>query len=201
MNKIYDIIKTDVMSFLDIGANVGSFAMSIRNTFPDIEMFLIEANPFCDNALRNTGIPYQVVCLSDKEQEVKFFFEDNNFQGTGASYYIEKTIHYSKKNFTTIQTKLLDDVIFSNFGNYKKFDFIKMDTQGSELDILRGAKKTADHAKYILIETSLVEYNENAPLQDEVFKYMNSIGFKPVELIETHLHNNVIVQEDWIFTR
>lgn len=201
MNKLYDILKNDVKSFLDIGANIGSFAMTVRNTFPDIEMFLIEANPFCDAALKRTGIPYDIVCLSDKEQDVKFFFEDNNFQGTGASYYLEKTVHYSKQNFTMMQTKLLDDVILAKYGDYKQFDFVKMDTQGSELDILRGGKKTAANAKYILIETSLIEYNENAPLQEEVFKYMDSIGFKPTELIETHIHNDILVQEDWIFTR
>lgn len=201
MNKIFDIINNDVNSFLDVGANVGSFAMMIRNNFPKLDMFLLEANPFCDGSLNRTGIPYEIVCLSDIEREVKFFFEDNNFQGTGASYYLEKTIHYSKQNFTLMQTKLLDDVILEKYGNHKQFDFIKMDTQGSELDILRGGEKTAAKAKYILIETSIVEYNEKAPLQDEVFKYMDFIGFKPTELVESHIDNGTLVQEDWIFTR
>jgi FkbM family methyltransferase len=170
--------------------------MGMRQMFPNMEILMLEANPFCDFALKNTGIPYEMVCLSNEEKEVKFYFEDSNFMGTGASYYIEKTPHYSKQQHVVLQTKLLDDVVGD-----RSFDFIKMDTQGSELDILRGGQKTAQKAKYILLELSLVEYNEKAPLKDEVIAYMDSIGFKPTELIDTHYHEGVLIQEDWMFTK
>ena len=67
--------------------------MGMRQMFPNMEILMLEANPFCDFALKNTGIPYEMVCLSNEEKEVKFYFEDSNFMGTGASYYIEKTPH------------------------------------------------------------------------------------------------------------
>jgi FkbM family methyltransferase len=197
---LVEILK-DTKTFLDIGANIGNFSLSVRNSFPDIEIFMIEANPFCDSALQQSGIPYEIVCLSDTEKQVKFYFEDNNFRGTGASYYLEKTEHYSRQNFTVMDTKLLDDVILSKFGEYKKFDFIKMDTQGSELDILRGSNKTVEQAKYILIETSIIEYNDKAPLKDEVMSYMSYLGFQATNLVEKHYHKGTLVQEDWIFTR
>lgn len=196
MQKVIQLIQEGkVKSVLDIGANQGYFSIAIKNVFPDVDIFMIEANPFCDNFLKRTGISYEMICLSDAEKEVDFYLEDKNFIGTGASYYLEKSPHYSLKNFTQMNTKRLDDVVT------KQFDLIKLDTQGSELDIMRGGLKTVDASKYILIETSLIEYNENSPLKDEVFKYMDSIGFKPLELIDTHYMENKIIQEDWIFAK
>lgn len=196
MQKVLRLIQEGkVKSVLDVGANQGYFSITINNIFPHIDILMVEANPFCDSFLKRTGIPYEMICLSDDEKEVDFYFEDKNFVGTGASYYLEKTQHYSLKNFTKIRTKRLDDI------TNKQFDLIKLDTQGSELDIMKGGVKTVDNAKYILIETSIIEYNENAPLKKEVFNYMDSIGFKPLELIEEHYMNNKIIQEDWIFVK
>ena len=195
MDKLLSIIQGS-KSFLDIGANVGNFSMFMRRTFPEMEILMLEANLFCDKALEATGIPYEIVCLSNEEKEVKFYYEDTNFHGTGASYYLEKTPHYSKQQHSLLKTRMLDDVVGD-----RSFDFIKMDTQGSELDILRGGTKTVAKAKYVLLELSLVEYNENAPLKAEVMEYMKSIGFEPLELIDVHYHNGIMIQEDWIFTK
>lgn len=196
MEKVIQLVsRNNITSILDIGANQGMFSSVMKRMFPDINIFMIEANPFCDNFLKRVGIPYEIVCLSDTEKEVQFYFEDNNFVGTGASYYLEKTQWYSKKNFTKMMTKRLDDVVSP------VYEFIKLDTQGSELDIMKGGEKTIAAAKYILLETSVVEYNENAPLKEQIFDYMKSIDFKPLELIENHYMENKLIQEDWIFTR
>ena len=196
MEKVIQLVsRNKITSILDIGANQGMFSSVMKRMFPDIDIFMIEANPFCDNFLKRVGIPYEIVCLSDTEKEVQFYFEDNNFVGTGASYYLEKTQWYSKKNFTKMMTKRLDDVVSP------VYEFIKLDTQGSELDIMKGGEKTIAAAKYILRETSVVEYNENAPLKEQIFDYMKSIDFKPLELIENHYMENKLIQEDWIFTR
>lgn len=196
MRKVAQLIQEGkIKSVLDIGANQGHFSIIIKSAFPDVDILMIEANPFCDSFLKRTGIPYEMVCLSDTEKEVDFYLEDKNFIGTGASYYLEKTHHYSLKNFTKMNTKRLDDVVS------RPYDLIKLDTQGSELDIMKGGKKAVDTAKYILIETSLIEYNENAPLKKEVFDYMMSIGFKPIEIVEEHVMGDSVFQEDWLFAK
>lgn len=196
MNEVIELItKNNLQSFLDIGANMGAFSFNLKRTFPELDILMLEANPFCDGFLKKIEIPYKIVCLSDTEKEVDFYLQDNNFVGTGASYYIEKTEWFANRNFTKMQTKMLDDIVS------KTYDFIKLDTQGSELDIMKGGKKTIDAAKYILLETSLIEYNENAPMKKEIFNYMANIGFKPYKMVEEHFMNGNIIQEDWIFSR
>lgn len=201
MREIHDYIeKNDVKGIIDIGANVGAFSYYIKSHFSNVNIFMVEANPFCDSMLKRTGIPYKIACLSDSVKEVQFYFEDTNMIGTGASYYLENTNFYSMKNFTRMTTELLDTVIKEHCSGLE-FDMLKMDTQGSEIDILKGSTNTLKSIKHILMETSLIEYNIGSPLKDDVIKFMETINFKPVEKVQDHYFNGNLIQEDWIFTR
>lgn len=204
--KILEFMRErSVNSLLDIGANIGLFSQTVRKYLPHIDIYMLEANPFCDNFLKSTGIDYDITCLSDIEKNVELYVNRNNFVCTGASYYKETTQHYDNATLVHVDAKPLDQVVFNRYQEHKAFDYIKMDTQGSELDIIRGGRKIIDQAKYIQIETSLIEYNKGAPLKDEVMLFMDSIGFKPALLVEKHYWNqdpnDKLIQEDWIFTK
>jgi FkbM family methyltransferase len=207
MQKVIDFIdENGITSVLDIGANVGRYSHAIKYCFPNIDIFMIEANPWCDNHLNRVGIPYKIACLSDEKKEVKLFFNRNNMVCTGVSYYQENTVHYSLEDFIKTETKLLDEVILEKFGDQKIFEFIKMDTQGSEMDIIKGGVKTFEQAKHIQIEMTLIEYNKGAPLKDDVSKFLNGLGFKQNFLVESLYKNHdsstgIVIQEDWIFSR
>jgi FkbM family methyltransferase len=207
MQKIIDFIDhNNILSVLDIGANVGRFSHTVKYVFPNIDIFMIEANPWCDNHLSRVGIPYEIACLSDEHKEVKLFFNTKDFISTGVSYYLENTPYFNENDYSKTQTKLLDEVILKKFEKQKEFELIKMDTQGSELDIIKGGPKTFEKAKHIMIELSLVEYNKGSPLKDEVSKFLQDMGFKPNVLVNTiYKHHDPstkeIVQEDWIFSR
>jgi hypothetical protein len=58
-----------------------------------------------------------------------------------------------------------------------KPDLIKMDVQGAELDIIKGASETLKSVNHVILELQKVEYNKGAPLSDAVIAYMNEIGF------------------------
>ena len=80
------------------------------------------------------------------------------------------------------------------------FDLIKIDTQGSELDILEGAQNTIKNTKGIILEVSLINYNENAPLIKDVLKYMGKIGYDEKETLNEHYFSNgELIQKDIFF--
>ena len=83
----------------------------------------------------------------------------------------------------------------------KKIDFFKIDVQGSEIDIINGGLDIIKEAKGILMEVSLMEYNQNAPTKDFVYEYMDNLGFKPVELIGNINHplTYELIQQDILF--
>ena len=66
-------------------------------------------------------------------------------------------------------------------------DFIKLDVQGSEMDVLKGAEKTLQRGvEFILIETQLIEYNKGAPMFLTLVNYMDSIGYEVFDIWEMH---------------
>ena len=61
--------------------------------------------------------------------------------------------------------------------------FIKIDTQGAELDILRGAKQLlCDYAPLVTCETWCAEVYKDAPLMHEIIAYMDSLGYQVFDM-------------------
>lgn len=81
-----------------------------------------------------------------------------------------------------------------------KFDLIKIDTQGSELDIITGGKILCGKAKGILLEVSLTQYNENSPLYNQVIEFMDDFGFKAVDILD-EVNNVFLHQQDILFIK
>jgi len=53
-------------------------------------------------------------------------------------------------------------------------DFIKLDTQGSELDILKGATKIVGKTPLIFTEMPIIEYNKGAPKFSEYMDFFKA---------------------------
>jgi hypothetical protein len=99
-----------------------------------------------------------------------------------------------------VKLQRLDDL----FTEGTKFELIKLDTQGSELDILRGGKNTVSKSSAVILEVAYVEYNLGSPLAEEVIDYMKSIEFDIYLEIGEHYSNepqwkDIIVQKDLLF--
>ena len=197
-------------SLLDIGANQGNFALSNKKNLPSVKLFyLIEANVNCENVLKKLPFEYEICLLSNLEEEKKFYLNPKNNICTGSSYYIEKTKHFERDKFQKIKSTTLDKVLVKRNSS---FDLVKLDTQGSELDILKGATETLKKAKYIIIECNTNEesFNEGAPSEEEISNFLFSKGFKNKLLLEQHLwvdkkHVSFkygdVFQNDYLFSR
>lgn len=196
---IKNLIYSDVTSVLDIGAHFGLFTKEMYNVFPNAEYHMVEANVECENKLKEISFAkYYIELLSDSEKEITYYMNKDDVTSTGNSYYKEMSHHFSNDNFKTVirNSKTLDTL----FGD-KTFDFIKLDTQGSELDIIRGGKELIKKANTILIECSVIPYNENAPLVDDILTYMREIGFDIQTIVYEHIIEDKCVQQDILFQR
>ena len=183
---------------LDIGANVGQFHSMCKQHFPDSYIFSIEASNDCEPYLKDITDQYYIGLLAKDTSNYKFYSLKSNSTNTGNSIYKELTDHYVDSNLEIIDKKGI--TLDSLFETESEFDLIKIDTQGSELDIISGGMELCSKAKGILLEVSLTQYNENSPLYDEVLNFMNNIGFKKVELLDETLHPTVH-QQDILFIK
>ena len=181
---------------LDIGANVGQFHKECKATFNDSYIFSIEASAECESSLKQITENYYIGLLAKDNTDYTFYSRKNDPTCTGNSMYKELTQFYSVDQLDIIKKKgiKLDDLFESD----SEFDLIKIDTQGSELDIIEGGLNLCNKAKGILLEVSLTQYNENAPLYDDVINYMTSHGFIKTEILD-EARNHGSHQQDILF--
>ena len=94
----------------------------------------------------------------------------------------------------------LDDLVAAEV---KSPILLKLDVQGYELEVLRGAVKTLSEAEVVIIECSLIQYNEGAPLFAEVVSFMGERGFVVYDFCGQmrRANDGALFQMDVIFVR
>jgi len=189
-------------AILDIGAHSGQFYGWAKRVWPMCPIFMIEANPLHENQLASMTFrmedEYLIAALGDEEREVTFYTRSDKPHTEGNSYYKEH--NYWDIPQLVQETKVTLQKLDNLFENDAVFDIIKVDTQGSEIDILKGGKDLVSKAQAIILEVSFIEYNEGAPTAEETIDYMNEIGFEERMSLGEHYDGETIVQKDLLFT-
>lgn len=152
----------------------------MRRFLPKATFHLFEANILCGPHLARTGLPFSLVALSGKTEKRMFFSADS----TGDSFYRENSTLSGVSTWREreITTRDLDSYVKENGLQYP--DWIKLDVQGAELDILAGGNLVFSRAKYLLIECPLVAYNEGAPNFSDYLEALASWGFPRPTLLK-----------------
>jgi FkbM family methyltransferase len=165
----------------DIGACVLHWTNEARRIWDRAEYVVFEAMDSSEFLFKERGLKYHMGVLSDETgKEVDFY--QNDVHPGGNSYYKEneevnpETVNYfNESHRRKLKTVTLDAV--RRLKNFPAPDMIKMDVQGAELDVLKGAVETLSTVKHVILELQVVEYNKGAPLKDAVIAYMDTQGF------------------------
>lgn len=164
----------------DIGASALHWLKHARTKWPDARLYAVDASQNLEHLYRTENLEYEIAVASDSDDKtVQFYNDPYNFAGN--SYYKENTMHYNQSHIEYRKTLTLDYIVKKN--NWPAPDLIKLDVQGAEKDVLKGAEKTLEACQDIILETQHENYNEGAPLVEEVIQYMQEKGFELVEKI------------------
>jgi hypothetical protein len=136
---------------------------------------------------------YNVV-LNYKREIVKWY----EMKNTGDSFCREKTRFFA--DCKVIQRETIDLNSFAEKFVGKKNLLIKIDCQGAEIPILKGASEILKITDFIVMEMPLFGiYNEGVASFGEHIRYMESIGFVPYDVLESHYMNGFNMQIDMLF--
>lgn len=165
----------------DIGACVLHWTREAVNVWPGAKYFAFEAMHESAAVFQHFGIPYHTGVLTAADNTVLTFYQNTTHPG-GNSYYKENPevnqnadAYFGQGSGRPVNGMTLDTIVEAN--GFPLPDLIKMDVQGAELDILKGASKCLKGCKDVILELQKVEYNKGAPLRDEVISYMGIQGF------------------------
>jgi FkbM family methyltransferase len=188
------------INVLDVGAYEGHWASEMKSIFPDTKILMIEGQETKRSILLEKSkfikdSSVAIALLGAEEKEVEF-----NIYETARSVYKEDNETTAKTK--TIKLALLDDVV-SNSSFNNNIDFIKLDTQGYELQILKGASKVLQSVQMVLMEVSLLGIYKDAPLAQDVIAYMKSKGFVLYDIcsLMRRPYDNALFQADFLFIK
>lgn len=173
--------------FYDVGANIGGWSLGAQRVFPEARFELFEPlhgrlsdvdeNSKIKSINRATMHP---VALSDSNEEGVIKVLDN--RGVGSSIIVsDSDIKNNNKIIPCIHRKL-DDIVVEK--SLPQPDFIKIDTQASEMKVLKGAKETIKGASFLLIETwARRVYGPGTPLFHELCSWLYEQNFVVYEIL------------------
>jgi len=194
-NSLIENIKEPITTLLDIGFNQGEFSKVLDSVYNFKTITAFDINPNLNIDL-NEKYTFYNLGLSDANKTVTLYLNPENLICTGTSYYKENTTHYDNPIKIEVEVDCLDSICKNQI-----FDFVKIDTQGSEYDIIMGGKTVLQHSKYILVETSVGDYNEGSKKESDTVNLLNDIGFVQKQILHEFKFGNVIQQRDILFER
>lgn len=183
--------------YLDIGASLCQTSTIVKKVWPKINILAIEANEAFEEFYVKNKFNYLIKCLGKYNGTTKFYKTKLNALNSGNSIYRENTEIYNDDNVIIEDKNIckLDDILNDTF------DFIKIDTQGSELDIIIGGEKIISNAKVIITEISFIEYNINGNSSEDLIEYLKKLGFDYICPIENVRIDDKIIQQSIVFIK
>ena len=185
----------------DIGCGHGEWFLKCNEFFPHAKYLLFDGNKLNDNKLsllkkKYSNFSYKICLLSDSVKKLNFFN-----MGYGSSVYEEKT-NFPRKAESIVSSTLENEL--ANLRLTSNNNIIKLDVQGSEIDVLKGLNKHIKLFETIILETSVKEYNKDAPLFIDVINFMNEKGYVFYDIYDLKRlgdKQSFLVQFDAVFVR
>jgi hypothetical protein len=117
---------------------------------------------------------------------------------TGSSIYEEQTSHPRQQRTYPMQTL---DAAMESLALAGQV-FLKLDVQGAERDVLEGASATLARTEFVLLEASVLQFNADAPLVDELVLSMKDRGFALFDVCDLRRKpNGTLFQLDLLFAK
>ena len=123
--------------------------------------------------------------LSDKDKEIRDFY----FAGEGSSLFKGQP-QWNKNVSIKVQTKTLSTVIEENNIDMNGYDFLNIDAEGAEFDVLKGFEKYLDHINVIDLETSYDDRHRSGADHNTIVQWLSERGFELKEMSDSYQSQN-----------
>jgi FkbM family methyltransferase len=213
---VYTTFNLDIepQTIVEVGTHCGTEAIALKFKYPNSQVITYEADiqkhkRIKDNFIRHkleNEINFRTVGLSEKEGSTKFYkfigYENDGADSLYPRYNDDMKSCYEVK-INTLKNEMEDLKI-------DKIDLLCMDTQGSELSILKGLKERLNDINYIILEIPSVKMDTSyfkipegkdsvyngAGSSKEIISLLSKYGFKEVmRKKENDLEDNVLFKK------
>lgn len=200
-----------IKTVLDIGANTGQFACSLRNIvgYKDriisFEPTTSAFNSLTEKSKHDPNWDIYKTALGDFDGCNEINLSENSVSSSLLDMlpsHIKSAPDSGYIGKEQIEVKKLDS-IFDSLGQIDSAVYMKIDTQGFERQVLNGAEKSLLKIDYVQLEMSLVPLYDGETLFDDLCKLMCDLGYVLVKIDTGHKDPNTsqVLQLDGLFHR
>ncbi len=171
----------DPSAIIDVGAYVGEWTEMIRKTFPAAKVLMVEAQESKGPTLRKVcekhagRVVLENTLLGPADGQAVRFVE----METGSSVFEEE----SPYDRTVVEkTQMTLDTVVARHPGFDRATFLKLDVQGYELEVLKGASRLLQGLEFVLMEASLIPINRGCPVVADVCRFMADRDFPLLDI-------------------
>ena len=200
-------IKPDSV-FVDVGANIGYYTCLAAKKISNGKVFAFEANERAFRLLeRNVMInwascPVSLENIAISKSKGEVFFKNYKYRFVNSQFLVsEEEGEINSSDVVKVSTISLDEY----FGKDQRIDFLKIDVEGAELNVLEGSRKIIETNPEIkiLMEWSIPQLKTQKTNPDDVLKFLSDYEFMPFQLdwrdgSRTSISYELISQKEYI---
>ncbi len=159
------VLKKEPAVIFDVGANIGDYAKMLRNKFTTADLYCFE--PILENFeqlklnTQNLNIKYQNVAVGSTNDIITLYKGSNDTDGAMITAYkdtLTEIFSFAGQPDQSIKCKLITIDSFCE-DKIEAIDFLKIDVEGHELEVLKGAAKMINDHKISIIQFEFNEFN------------------------------------------
>lgn len=198
-------LKPDLV--IDVGANRGQFALLARHLWPNARIASFEPLPdagaTCRSAMAgDEGFTFfdAAVASASGTSTINVTSEDDSSSLLPLGEEHQRL--YGSKVAAKLTVRMDRMAAFIESSSCPESCLMKIDTQGYELEVLKGSEELFPRVSHIYAELSFVELYAGQPLASEVISYLDTKGYELTGVFNTALDDaERPVQADMLFTR
>lgn len=173
----------------DVGANVGDWTKTVLDIAPNAHVHCFEPGHSTFSKLAQNIDSKNVVLnnfgLGSANEEKEFYIFDND-STVNSLYLRDELVDKDKVVTEKVAINKLDDYCFDN--KIQKIDFLKIDVEGNEMEVLKGAERMLKEKNINIIQLEYGgTYIDAGIFLKDVFDYFNNYSFSFFKILPDRL--------------
>jgi len=210
INILKRVLKdSKIDTFFDVGSNKGQFTLLLK-------ILNVKQNIYSFDPLTSAKVSFSYIykyfknirfysfAISSKCVSQKLFIPKEDDASSLLKISCYQNEFFSTSNIVDHQdVKVTTLKHWFESNNIKNFynGFLKIDVQGSEINVLKGAGQLLEKFKYIYIELSFKEFYESQKLGWEIIQFLSFKNYKFIRVENCIYDDLILIQADFLFIR
>jgi len=185
-----DLLKQGSLkgTWIDVGAHIGEVTLGYASSNPALTIYAFEPNLRAASSLFGRAPNYIVIPIAVAENDGSSQFHLNSLEGASSLLAMDEEARRSwiggealcEESVVSVPTIRLDT--FMGIMGIARVDFLKIDTQGNDLAVIRSAGQRIRDISKIMLEVDVTPKRlyQGSPSKHEILSFLGTAGFRLV---------------------